>query len=342
MTNRSTIIVRVHTTDGIVGEAYVGDEDASLLEIEGIIGKEISPRLVGLDIFATERCWEAALPATFDILRDRRLGLVAVAGTDAAIGMRLAKPWASHSGACGAGTAIGFRSSRSAAITPSRSERSLRRSPSTKSSGSLASNSRWEAPPPKRTRCGSPAQDKRRAMTSLSRSTPIRDSRSQRPSSLPPGRGHEREVVRGARPLAERSSEPAGRPATYHDPRLAGQSEHSPSGCRDLMEAGAIDVCNFHSSWSGGPTAWRRVAAIALSYDVQMGHHEEPQIASHLLASQPHGTYAECFHPARDPVFWNIIANPPQLDDGDLVLGSRPGLGWDLDWDYIERHRVQS
>ena len=42
----------------------------------------------------------------------------------------------------------------------------------------------------------------------------------------------------------------------------------------------SIDVCNFDSSWSGGPTAWRRAAAIALSYDVQMGHHEEPQIAA--------------------------------------------------------------
>jgi L-alanine-DL-glutamate epimerase-like enolase superfamily enzyme len=73
------------------------------------------------------------------------------------------------------------------------------------------------------------------------------------------------------------------------------------SGCHDLMEAGAIDVCNFDASWSGGPTAWRRAAAIALAYDVEMGHHEEPQVSAHLLASQPHGTYAEYFHPDRDP-----------------------------------------
>src|SRR5262249_19070839 len=32
-----------------------------------------------------ERCWELARPATFDILRNRRLGLVATAGVDAAI-----------------------------------------------------------------------------------------------------------------------------------------------------------------------------------------------------------------------------------------------------------------
>jgi L-alanine-DL-glutamate epimerase-like enolase superfamily enzyme len=125
-------------------------------------------------------------------------------------------------------------------------------------------------------------------------------------------------------------------------PVCAGQSELSSSGCRDLMEAGAIDVCNFDASWSGGPTAWRRTAAIAASYDVQMGHHEEPQVSTHLLASIPHGTYAECFHPDRDPFWWNLVANRPELRDGELCLPDTPGLGWQLDWDYVARHRLDS
>jgi L-alanine-DL-glutamate epimerase-like enolase superfamily enzyme len=123
-------------------------------------------------------------------------------------------------------------------------------------------------------------------------------------------------------------------------PVCAGQSEFSPSGCRDLMEAGAIDVCNFDSSWSGGPTSWRRTAAVAWTYGVEMGHHEEPQVAAHLIASQPHGTFVECFHPDRDPFWWNLIANPPTYEGGELVLSDRPGLGWDLDWDYITFHTV--
>jgi L-alanine-DL-glutamate epimerase-like enolase superfamily enzyme len=120
----------------------------------------------------------------------------------------------------------------------------------------------------------------------------------------------------------------------------AGQTEFSAGGCRDLMVDGAIDVCNFDASWSGGPTEWRRVAAMALSFDVAMGHHEEPQIAGHLLASISNGTYVECFHPDRDPVWWNLVANRPELEDGELVLPTSPGLGWELDEDYIEHHRV--
>jgi len=63
-------------------------------------------------------------------------------------------------------------------------------------------------------------------------------------------------------------------------------------------------------------------------------------VAAHLIASQPHGTYVECFHPDRDPFWWKLIATPRALDGGDLVLSDRPGLGWDLDWDYVDAHRV--
>src|SRR5689334_16271354 len=52
MTHRSTLIVRLHTEAGIVGEAYVGDEDGALIEIERIVRDEIAPRILGEDLFA--------------------------------------------------------------------------------------------------------------------------------------------------------------------------------------------------------------------------------------------------------------------------------------------------
>lgn len=39
-------------------------------------------------------------------------------------------------------------------------------------------------------------------------------------------------------------------------------------------------------------------------------HHEEPQVGLYLIASQAHGTHAECFHPDRDPFWWNIGREP--------------------------------
>ena len=85
MTHRSTIVTRIYTEEGIVGEAYCGDEDATLLEIDEVIRLEIAPTLIGEDGLRLERAWELARPATFDILRDRRTGLVATACVDAAL-----------------------------------------------------------------------------------------------------------------------------------------------------------------------------------------------------------------------------------------------------------------
>jgi len=120
----------------------------------------------------------------------------------------------------------------------------------------------------------------------------------------------------------------------------AGQSEHSRVGMREMMTLGAIDVSNYDASWGGGPTEWRRVAALASAFEVELAHHEEAQLGSHLLASVPGGTYVEAFSPARDPIFWNLIANRPKLQDGMFPLPQEPGLGWQLDEDFIEHHRV--
>jgi L-alanine-DL-glutamate epimerase-like enolase superfamily enzyme len=119
----------------------------------------------------------------------------------------------------------------------------------------------------------------------------------------------------------------------------AGQSEISRAGARDLMAEGAIDVCNYDASWAGGPTEWRRVAALASAYSVEMAHHEEPQIAAQLLAAIPHGTYLECFHPDRDPFFWRLIANRSEPRDGLYRVPDGPGFGVELDWDYVDSVR---
>ena len=120
----------------------------------------------------------------------------------------------------------------------------------------------------------------------------------------------------------------------------AGQSEISRVGMREMMVNGAIDVCNFDASWGGGPTEWRRVAALAMAFDVQLGHHEEAQVAAPLLASVPHGTYVEAFSPTRDPIFWEMLANRKPLENGEFLLPHTPGFGWELNEDFIDQYRV--
>src|SRR5579862_1321536 len=85
MNNRATILTRVVTREGVVGEAYAGDEDATLGEIAAVVREEIAPRLIGENGFSIERCWQLGFPVTYDQLRDRRVGLVALASVDLAI-----------------------------------------------------------------------------------------------------------------------------------------------------------------------------------------------------------------------------------------------------------------
>ena len=89
-------------------------------------------------------------------------------------------------------------------------------------------------------------------------------------------------------------------------PVCAGQSETTLHGIRDLIAEGSIDVSNFDASWAGGPTVWRKAAGVAAAFGVELGHHEEPQFSSHLLASVPDHTFVECFDEERDPFFWRL------------------------------------
>jgi len=343
MDKRSTILLRLHTADGIVGEAYVGDEDSTLFDIERIINNEIAPVLVGGDAMATERCWDTMYSVTFDILRDRRQGLVALAAADTAIwdavGKALGQPlWRLWGGFRRRVPLVAIGGYYGDPLGTIEDEISLY-------------NDLGLAGVKFKVGGRSPAEDAARVQRARAAAgddfTIMIDA--NQGLTVP-------EAVELANRLDGVGVRWFEEPVRWHNDRralrdvrlkgaipvCAGQSELSPSGCRDLMEAGAVDVCNFDASWSGGPTAWRRTAAIAWSYDVQMAHHEEPQVASHLIASQANGTFVECFHPDRDPMWWGMIDNRPPLDNGHLVLSDAPGLGWELNWDFVERFRVHA
>ena len=105
-------------------------------------------------------------------------------------------------------------------------------------------------------------------------------------------------------------------------PITAGQSAYSLSAARDLIVSGAIDICNFDASWGGGPSIWRKAAAIAYAFGVKMAHHEEAQISGHLLGGIPHGTYVECFHRGARP---GVLANQTgAADDREMACITCP------------------
>jgi len=85
MRNRCTIITRIHTADGVSGEAYNADTDEEQHEVLAIIHDEIAPLVTGMDVRQVERIWHAMLPVTLDQLRDRAIPMQAIACVDSAV-----------------------------------------------------------------------------------------------------------------------------------------------------------------------------------------------------------------------------------------------------------------
>jgi D-arabinonate dehydratase len=340
MSTRCTIVTRVHTRNGLVSEIYNGDTDAEQDVIVDIIRKEIVPHLIGRTALSIEACWEAMLPPTYDILRDRSVSLQAMACLDSAlwdiVGKALGTPlyqlWGGYRDRLPSICIGGYYSDDEADVA-----RQIERYIDLGFGGCKFKVGRLSA-----------ADDARR--TELARKAAGDDF----VLMVDANQGFTR---RGAIEFAKLTEhlnlrwfeEPVGwlnDRLSMRDVRMvtglqvvAGQSEDTRAGLRDLITAGAVDACNADASWIGGPSEWRRVAALASMYEVDMAHHEEPQISAHLLASIPHGTYLETFDPDRDPIFWNMIANRQPFEDGDYLVPKGPGFGLELDWDYIDRYR---
>lgn len=342
MSARATLVTRLQTDEGIVGEIYNGDEVHTQLEIARIIREELFPLIEGRDPRLIDAAWSAMLPVTFDILRDRRLVFMAMAAVDSALwdilgkaaGMPLYRLWGGARDRVPI-VAIGgyYRRTHEQLADEVREYLDMGIGGCKMKVGGVA-----------------PAEDAERYLAMREAGGPDFVLMADANQGYQPHQALEFLDRIGPDANLRWFEEPVrwdNAALGMRDVRLkggvpvaAGQSELGRADARDLMRDGAIDVCNFDASWSGGPSEWRRVAGLAAAYGVEMAHHEEPQIAAHLIASVEHATYVECFHPSRDPVFWNILANRPPISDGWYPVPAGPGWGLELDWDYIDRHRV--
>jgi D-galactarolactone cycloisomerase len=124
-------------------------------------------------------------------------------------------------------------------------------------------------------------------------------------------------------------------------PINAGQCEITSHGVRRLIDANAVDIINYDASEGGGVTDWRRAAALCATAGVAMAHHEESQIAQHLMSAIPHGTCIECFaDPERDPVWQRMWVNRPAIKDGMMSVSQGQGFGLELDVGMIAKYAV--
>ena len=341
MTHRATLVTKLYTDQGVVGLSYNGDEIDTQHEIARIMVEELFPLLNGENPLQVERLWHKMLPVTFDILRDRKLVIMAISAMDSVLwdivgkvaGLPLHQLWGSSRDELPV-VAIGgyYKRSHSELAEEVHYLRSLGLGGCKMKVGGA-----------------SPEADADRfmAMADAAGDDFILMADANQGYTLDEALAFLERIDRQKLTWFE---EPV---RWYHDrtwqrdvryqgrvPIAAGQSETSRQGVRELLETGSIDVCNYDASWAGGPTEWRRVAGMASAYGVRMAHHEESQLSGHLLASVEDVGPVEVFAPDRDPLVWAIHAQGLRVEGGTYQVPTGPGLGLELDWDWIESHRV--
>ena len=340
---RSTVITRMRTDAGLVSEVYNGDNREHGLEITRLIHEALAPRVIGMSIFEGERVWETMF-ALSHASRDRKTLLEAIACVDCALWDLVGKALGKS-----VGTLLGGYRSRLPIISiggyymEGKTLADIGREMEAYRRAGMAGC---------KFKVGglTPTQDAERVEVAR------RAAGSDFVLAVDANRGWSaQDAVRFARLIEPLDIRWFEEPCHWHDdaalmarvrqatriPVTAGQSEITSHGVRRLLEAGAVDLVNVDASECGGVTEWRRAAALCAAAGVDMAHHEESQIAQHLVAAVPHGTYAECFaDPERDPVWQSMWANRPAIKDGMIEVSQDPGFGLVLDEAMILRYRV--
>src|SRR5260370_2904442 len=255
MRNRCTIVTRIRTREGLTGESYNGDADEEQALIVRIIDEEIQPLLKGFDGWQVEGCWERMLPVTFNILRDRALGLQAMACVDSAlwdlvgkaVGQPLVRLWGAYKDALPMVVIAGYYSGEPFAI-----EREAERYRELGFAGcKFKVGGRSPEDDASRVRRLRQAVGPDFIVTvDANQGYGLRDA-------ITFGRlARDCELTWFEEPCQWLNDQRWMRDVRMITgiPVAAGQSETTSAGVRNLIASGAIDVCNFDASWSGGAT----------------------------------------------------------------------------------------
>jgi L-alanine-DL-glutamate epimerase-like enolase superfamily enzyme len=95
---------------------------------------------------------------------------------------------------------------------------------------------------------------------------------------------------------------------------------------RHMLEARSVDIVMIDLARVGGVTQWMKVAGMAEAFNLPVVSHVMPEMLVHLVAACPNGLTVEYM-----PWTAALYEQTPVIDQGELVLPDRPGLGLKFD-----------
>jgi L-alanine-DL-glutamate epimerase-like enolase superfamily enzyme len=104
---------------------------------------------------------------------------------------------------------------------------------------------------------------------------------------------------------------------------------------RHMIEARSVDYVMIDLIRVGGITQWMKVAGMAEAFNLPVVSHVIPEIHAHLVAAVPNGLTVEYMG-------WmlRLFDGTAALENGELVLSERPGLGLSFNQNAINQFGV--
>ena len=125
-------------------------------------------------------------------------------------------------------------------------------------------------------------------------------------------------------------------------PICTGENLYGVHGFRELLTGHCTDIASPDIAKTGGLAQGRRIADLAASYGVLMAPHDigspvQAVAAGHLACSLPNLLAMEQHFPDL-PLWHRLVGDHQLIEDGELVVPDRPGLGIRLDDAVVRRH----
>lgn len=119
-------------------------------------------------------------------------------------------------------------------------------------------------------------------------------------------------------------------------PIAAGEYHYGIVPFRHMLEARSIDIVMIDLLRVGGITQWMKVAGMAEAFNLPVVSHLVPEIHVHLIAAIPNGLTVEYM-----PWSLCLFEETPKIENGQIVVPSKPGLGLAFDQAAIKRYEVR-
>jgi len=133
---------------------------------------------------------------------------------------------------------------------------------------------------------------------------------------------------------------------TVDVPVAAGENEFGLQGFRELIRAGAVDIAQPDASRCGGISEAWRAGQLAHEHGLRVATHTWSDAVAvvanaQVVAPLPNGLTVEvdC---TGTPFIEELLVDGLRISDGLLALGDAPGLGVELNFETVERLRMEN